>query len=160
MNPPDSREWVAAKVVGDRAELAVAAWFKSKGFEVYRSIGQAEFDLLLQSRCEVKCNRRSETSGNVAIEVAYRGTPSGILTSPADFWAFVLPGETVIVKRQELLSAVMRGNWRETQAGDNLASTVKLVPIAKLKAIKGARSIQLPPQMEDFVSPSQKGLPE
>lgn len=143
MNRPDSPSWIAAKAEGDRAELAVAKWFKANGFEVYRTCGQAEFDLLLQSRCEVKCDLRSETTGNVAVEVAYRGTPSGILTSPADFWAFVLPGETVIVKRQELLSAVLSGRYREVQAGDGSASTVKLVPVEKLKALKGRRIIKL-----------------
>lgn len=141
---PDSPEWIAAKAQGDRAELAIADWFRGRGFDPYKALGFAPFDLLLQCRVEVKHDLKAPATGNVAIEIRHHGQPSGILTSQAQFWAVVVGSEAIIAETEKLRSFVLAGKFREAAAGDAKASTVLLVPIDKLKAMKGARHIMLP----------------
>ena len=38
---PDSPQWLAAKAVGDTAELAVAEWFAARGYLVAKTLGLA-----------------------------------------------------------------------------------------------------------------------
>ena len=54
MKQNDSPQWIAAKAEGDCAELAIAEWFRGRGFEPYKTEGLAGFDLLLP--CEVEIN--------------------------------------------------------------------------------------------------------
>jgi len=141
---PDSPQWIAAKGEGDRAELAIAEWFRRLGWETYKTLGRVDSDLLLQCPVEVKRDLKASETGNVAIETAYRGQPSGIVTSKATWWAIVVGAEAVIVKQKELLHCVMAGEFREVAAGDNKAATVRLVPLERLREIKGARVVELP----------------
>jgi hypothetical protein len=50
-------------------------------------------------RIEVKTDAMAAKTGNVYIEVECRGRPSGIQTTAAEFWAFVLPGDLVVITR-------------------------------------------------------------
>ena len=141
---PDSEEWIIAKAHGDRAELAIAAWFRRRGFEPYKTLGPAAFDLLLQCPVEVKNDSRALETANVAIETHHRGQPSGILTSRATYWAVVVGGEAFIVKTEKLRGLALAGGCREVQAGDDRAATVRLVPVEKLRSRKFVRVVQLP----------------
>jgi hypothetical protein len=143
VSAPDSPEWVAAKASGDTAELAVAEWFRTRGFEPYRSLGRADFDLLLQSTVEVKHDRRAVESGQVAIETAHRNQPSGIVTSPATYWALVVGGAAFIVKTDELRRAALSGNYVETPGGDGRRSTLRLMPLADLQQVTGCKRVAL-----------------
>lgn len=143
MSRPDSPQWIAAKAEGDRAELAIAGWFRGKGYETYKTLGLAAFDLLLQCQVEVKRDLKAAETGNVAIETRHNGQPSGILTTAATWWVIVLETEAVIVKADTLRDFVLTGHFREVSAGDNHASTVQLVPVEKLKKIKGSKVIEL-----------------
>jgi hypothetical protein len=144
MTRPDSPQWIAAKAEGDRAELAIATWFKGRGFSALKTLGDAPFDLLLEAEVEVKRDRKAATTGNVAIEVRDHGQPSDILTSRTIYWAIALDGEAVIVKTDALPDFMLTGKFREVAAAEHLASTVRLAPVAKLKALKGAQVIELP----------------
>ena len=144
MNRPDSPSWIAAKAVGDRAELAIAEWFQGRGFMALKTLGNAPFDLLLQAEVEVKRDLKAAHTGNVAIEIRHNGHPSGIMASTAGYWAIVLDSEAVIVRTDLLRDTVLKGKFPEVQAGDRLASTVRLLPVGKLKTIKRAGIIQLP----------------
>ncbi|MCA9092672.1 MAG: hypothetical protein KDA68_04250 [Planctomycetaceae bacterium] len=143
MNRPDSPSWIAAKAAGDRAEIAIAEWFQGRGFMALKTLGNAPFDLLLQAEVEVKRDLKASQTGNVAIEVKHNGYPSGIMSSTAGYWAIVLDTEAVILPTDTLRDCVLTGKLREVQAGDHLASTMRLLPLAKLKTIKGARIIKL-----------------
>jgi len=140
----DSPSWIASKAAGDRAEIALAEWFHTRGWSAFKSLSRADFDLLLTCEVEVKRDLKSSETGNVAVEVAYHGQPSGIITSPATYWAFVLDGEAVLIKTADLRAAVLTGKYRDVSAGDGLAATVRLVPLDKLKGIKGAHVVELP----------------
>jgi hypothetical protein len=63
----DSPQWLTAKAEGDRAELAVAEWFRHRGYEPYKALGLADFDLLLQCGVEVKHDLQAPSTGNFAI---------------------------------------------------------------------------------------------
>ena len=60
----DSPQWIAAKAEGDRAELAIAGWFRQRGWQTYKTLGQVDFDLLLQCKVEVKSNPKALETGN------------------------------------------------------------------------------------------------
>ncbi len=139
----DSPQWIAAKAEGDRAEYAVAEWFKGRGFEPYKTLGLAGFDLLLQAQVEVKHDLKAPETGNVAVETAHNGDPSGILTSRATYWAIVVGNEAIIMKTDELRAFVLRSRFPEVAAGDRKSSTIRLIPVERLRKLKGARSVQL-----------------
>lgn len=139
----DSPEWVAAKAEGDRAELAVAHWFRQRGFDPYRTVGNVKFDLLLQASVEVKHDLRAEETGNVAVEVSYSGRPSGIMNSDAQYWAVVVGEEAFIIKTRRLRELVLGGKFREVAAGDGGKALVRLVPIERLRAVERVQIVRL-----------------
>ena len=91
----------------------------------------------------MKRDLQARQTGNVAIETAYQGNPSGIMTSQATWWVIVVSPEASIVKTEVLQRFVLTGKFREVRAGDNMASTVRLVPWDKLKALRGSHVITL-----------------
>jgi hypothetical protein len=139
----DSPSWIASKATGDRAERELAEFFRGRGWSTFQAVGRADFDLLLTCEVEVKRDLKTAETGNVAVEVSYHGQPSGLLKSSAAFWAFVLDCEAVLIKTGDLRNAVLTGKYREVRAGDGHAATVKLVPVATLKALKGAHVVPL-----------------
>ena len=146
MNRPDSREWLAAKSRGDDGERLVGEHFARLGWEVTRSLGRAPYDLLLIGRIEVKTDRKFVKTGNVAVEVSYHGEASGIVTTTATWWAFVLADEVVIVRASVLRETVLSGGHREVSAGDGGAARVRLVPVDELRRLPGAHHIDLRPE--------------
>jgi hypothetical protein len=141
---PDSPSWTASKAHGDRAEHELAQFFRGRGWSTFQALGRTDFDLLLTCEVEVKRDLKAVRTGNVAVEVAYHGQPSGLITSSATYWAFVLEREAVIIKTADLRSAVLTSKYSEVAAGDGHAATVKLVPVQKLKGFKGAHTVPLP----------------
>ena len=146
MSRPDSAEWRAAKSLGDDGERLVCEHFARLGWEVTRSVGRVPYDLLLIGRIEVKTDRRAAETGNVAVEVSLRGEPSGIVTTTATWWAFVLVGEVVIVRASVLSEAVQSGRHQEVSAGDGGAARVRLVSVEELCRLPGAHHIDLRPE--------------
>ena len=52
---------------------------------------------ILSCKIEVKTDRMSHETGNVAVEVAYKGRPSGIMTTHARVWCQWLQKERRII---------------------------------------------------------------
>ena len=146
MMRPDSREWRAAKSLGDDGERLVGEHFARLGWEVTRSIGRVSYDLLLIGRVEVKTDRKCADTGNVAVEVSYRGEMSGIVTTTATWWAYVLADEVVVVRASVLREAVLSGSHREVSGGDGRAARVRLVPVDDLRRLPGVHRIDLRPE--------------
>jgi len=140
---PDRAEWIAAKAEGDIAEVAIALWFRRRGWEPYRTVGETEFDLLLQTSVEVKNDRKAGRTGNVAIETHYHGRPSGLLTSRAGYWAIVVDETAFVVKTEALLRFVQANDFPEKMGGDNQASTLRLVPVERLREVPGYQTVNL-----------------
>jgi hypothetical protein len=132
---PDSPSWLNAKHAGDIAEQLVADWFRERGYDVLRSVGEAAgFDLLCQCRIEVKRDLQAATTGNVAIEVSRNGEASGINTSTAVWWAIITDAHCYLVRRSSLLNLLTEGH-RLVPSGDRLATRCVLVPVERVAAV-------------------------
>ena len=70
-------------------------------FKYDLEVGQVEEErlahLLSGGKIEVKRDFIAHKTGNVFVEYESRGAPSGISTTQADYWAFVLEYETVVI---------------------------------------------------------------
>ena len=95
--------------------------------------------ILSSKTIEVKRDSWTYKSGNIAVEYESRGKPSGIRTSKADWWCFVLSGgykdEIMVLisasKIKELVTKYyLNGNWKEM--GDNNTSKAVLIPIKEI----------------------------
>jgi hypothetical protein len=129
----DSPSWRAAKGDGDAGELrAVRAWARA-GFSAYLKPGPNTHDLLTLATVEVKRDRKAVHTGRVAIEVAYRGRPSGLATSVAKLWQIDTGLEVFILTTARLRELVNGGPFHHTRGGDGLRSDLILVPLADLR---------------------------
>ena len=146
MRRPDSREWREAKSLGDDGQRLVGEHFARLGWEVTQSIGRVSYDLLLIGRIEVKTDRRFAETGNVAVEVSYRGEMSGIVTTTATWWAYVLADEVLVIRASVLRETVLTGSHREVSGGDGRAACVRLVPVDDLRRLPGVHRIDLRPE--------------
>lgn len=86
---------------------------------------------------EVKRDFKVSQTGNIAIEEEYRGRPSGIATTEASVWAFVLDGpgfggEVKILIDIDRLRCILSKIERTVYGGDNKWAKMKLLPITTL----------------------------
>lgn len=92
--------------------------------------------LKTKSKVEVKTDRMADKTGNVAVEYTYKGLPSGIATTEADVWAFVLyEGQVIIFIDTDRLKRLARKYFkleRNVKGGDDNQSMLILIPIEEL----------------------------
>ena len=101
--------------VGQVAEQALAAIFEGK-------------------KVEVKRDRKARLTGNVFVEYESRGKPSGISTSEADYWCFVVEETFILLTADRLKEIVdpLKGSDKERRGGDNNTSVGVLIRITDL----------------------------
>lgn len=101
--------------VGQVAEQALAAIFEGK-------------------KVEVKRDRKARLTGNIFVEYESRGKPSGISTSEADYWCFVVEETFILLTAQRLKEIVepLKGTDKERRGGDNNTSVGVLLRIADI----------------------------
>ena len=100
---------------------------------------------ILQSeggKIEVKTERDTWVdTGNIAIEVSYKGKPSGLARTKADWWFHILTinGEMVtmvcfpVKKLKDIIRELLKEDLvKRVKGGDNNDSELLLVPIDKL----------------------------
>lgn len=95
--------------------------------------------MLNDSTIEVKLDLLTQKTGNIAIEYRSRGKKSGISTTKAKYWAFVISIEDkeyeefpIVVITTEYLKEIARKYYklgRTIRGGDNNTSEMVLVPI-------------------------------
>jgi len=98
------------------------------------------FDLIKNGRVEVKRDRESWRTGNVAVEYMCKDKPSGISVTDAEWWAFILDNEIgtphaiIIVPLWHLKYLAKRcaRQGKKVMGGDDNASKMILVPKADL----------------------------
>jgi hypothetical protein len=97
--------------------------------EVGKVAEQALADILENKTIEVKRDLKAKTTGNVFVEFESRGKPSGIATSEADFWCFVLGDRFVLIEADALKKLVepLKGTKSERRGGDNNTSKGVLI---------------------------------
>lgn len=88
---------------------------------------------------EVKCDRRSQTTGNIAIEYEYKSKPSGINATTADYWAYFIYGKPIyyLIPTEALREAIGKNRYKCTvRGGDGYHSAMYLFPITEFESFK------------------------
>ena len=89
---------------------------------------------------EVKRDRMVSITGNIAIEIAYKGNPSGIMKSEATWWAYILAGgdyrdELIIfITAERLRKLALRHKEQNGTVfgGDGKQSELVLLPVQEI----------------------------
>ena len=109
--------------------------------------GETEIAKLLNdSEIEVKRDRQTQQTGNVYIEYESRGKPSGIATTKASKWAYILQDGCILIVDTELLKKALRYLIKaklcvkDIKGGDNNTSLGVLVNVERL--MEGIRKIR------------------
>ena len=95
---------------------------------------QALAEIFEGKKVEVKRDRKARLTGNVFVEFESRGKPSGISTSEADYWCFVVEETFILLtaeRRKEIVEP-LKGTNKERSGGDNNTSLGVLIRIADL----------------------------
>jgi hypothetical protein len=84
---------------------------------------------------EVKSDRMACTTGNVAIEIACNGKPSGVSSTEANFYAYFIVYPTMsptlyLIPTDALKELIIDKKYRRVKGGDGWRSEMVLVPIA------------------------------
>ena len=108
-----------------------------KGFDLDLRDGQAAENKLLDiiqsgnGLVEVKSDQMARRTGNVYVETEYRGQPSGITSTEADWWAIEVDDDVFVLMKTERLRE-LAGRFRLAPGGDNDWSRGRLVPVGRL----------------------------
>jgi hypothetical protein len=91
--------------------------------------------LFTDSTIEVKRDYMADRTGNVFIEFESRGKASGIASSLAEYWAFVLTDHRVVIVPTDVLKDLAREKYRKSgfvKGGDSNTSRGVLIKIGDL----------------------------
>jgi len=92
-------------------------------------------DILSGNTIEVKRDFVASRTGNVFVEFSCRDKPSGLATTLATHWAFVLDDETVVLLPTEKLKTIARESYRKRGAfkgGEKNLSMGVLIRVERL----------------------------
>lgn len=92
-------------------------------------------EILSGNTIEVKRDFRASQTGNVFVEFFCRGKPSGLATTKATHWAFILDDETVVLLPTEKLKKIAREAHRSRGAvmgGEGNLSRGVLIRVERL----------------------------
>jgi len=93
----------------------------------------AKILLLKGDKIEVKTDLQATQTGNVFIEYKSRDRLSGLSTSKADYWAFLISNEQIIIIETNKLKELCKTKGlRRVDGGDNNTSKGILLPLKKL----------------------------
>lgn len=102
-------------------------------------LSEAELANIIQ-KCEVKKDFAAHKTGNIFIEYQSRGNKSGISTTEADWWAYILADENhdediILLCRTEKLKDLCRDYLdtdKNVRGGDDLTSRGIILPVKDL----------------------------
>ena len=103
-------------------------------------------NLLNNSEIEVKRDRQTKETGNVYIEYESRGKPSGLATTKANKWAYILQDGCMLIIDTKLLKKALRYLIKnklcikDMRGGDNNTSLGVLVNVERL--MEGIREVK------------------
>jgi hypothetical protein len=92
-------------------------------------------DILMSKTVEIKRDFKASRTGRVFVEFFSRGKPSGIDTTEADFWAFIIDGETVVIlptARLKELVQEAKDEGKIWKGGDSNTSQGVLIDLERL----------------------------
>ena len=112
---------------------------RDAGFDLDLKYGEGREDALYHvftdAKVEVKSDRKAQRTGNVFIEYEYRGRPSGIAATTADWWALEVGLDRWVLIRTEALRDLARQAIRDGRSkygGDHYRTQGALVPLKAL----------------------------
>ena len=118
-----------------------------KGFDLdleYGKMGEEFVQKVMEgnTKIEVKTERDIwKTTGNIAIEMRYKGYPSGISTTESNLWVHLLSYKGVIeggfmfkvdLLKEKIKKLHKEGNLKMVMGGDDNMSQMALLPIKEL----------------------------
>jgi hypothetical protein len=87
-------------------------------------------------KVEVKTDRETHRTGNIVVEFECNGKPSGISTTEADYWAFVIDGNALaLLVEVGRLKKIARYFYKKNgykSGGDNNMSKMVLIPFKEI----------------------------
>lgn len=96
-------------------------------------------NMLRSKRIEVKTDFIAHKTGNIAIEYESRGKPSGVATTEADYYVYIIPhaelNEIMLVMSVDRLKQITKRFGQKGSIkyiGDSNSSKAVLIPISKL----------------------------
>ena len=119
----------------------------AKGFDLDLKFGKLGEDFVKDiqdgnNKIEVKTERDIwKTTGNIAIEMRYKGNPSGISTTESNLWVHLLSYKGVIeggfmfnvdLLKEKIKKLHKSGNLKMVMGGDDNMSQMALLPIKEL----------------------------
>jgi len=113
----------------------------TKEFDVKWTQGKEVFT------CEIKEDLLAEKTGNVAIEVSSRGKASGLSTTTADYYVYLIMGHFYMIKTEKLHAEIIRYNFRLVKGGDDNTSELYLIPLIKFCALCKPIFTNIPPYL-------------
>ena len=117
--------------------------FKSYVHETNKSI--KEYDIIVkhngnETKYEIKADRLSYKTGNVCIEIANCGRPSGITSTTIDYWGyFIIKSDgydLYLIPTEELKQMVYSKQYKVIRGGDGKKSDLMLISIRHLEKFK------------------------
>jgi hypothetical protein len=108
-------------------------------------VSESELSDILRT-VEVKKDYKTHKTGNIAVEFESRGKPSGIATTEAEWWAFVLVNKDfdntmiMLFKTGNLMKACRKyiNTNRDVYGGDDDTSRMILLPLQDTLTLLGA----------------------
>lgn len=92
-------------------------------------------NILENKKIEVKVDFKATLTGNIFVEYSSRGKDSGLITTEASWYAYLLSNDKIILIATKKLKNLCRqylGTERDIKGGDNNTSKGILLPIKKL----------------------------
>jgi hypothetical protein len=84
---------------------------------------------------ELKQDLMAEKTGNVAIEVSSRGKPSGLSTSKATYYVYLIRGDYYMILTTSLRVHISANLYRFVKGGDDNTSELYLIPLHRFCAL-------------------------
>lgn len=126
-----------AKIIGDEAEMAVAAAFLRAGWFVQKPDAYCRYDLVVFTSArtelvEVKNEIAFAASGNICIETSQRSGPSGINASHSTVWIHWFGERCVMYRTQDMRMWVSSKAPKWFPRSDN-GNFGHILPVADLR---------------------------
>ena len=121
---------------GQKSEELLKHHLLMEGYDS-ESVNTHSCDLKYEVRVEVKTDREWQRTGNVAVEFKYNGEPSGISTTEAHIYVYVLDGVSAFwyAGVDELKTFLKNTVCKRVKGGDNNASDLILLTLSQFFSV-------------------------
>ena len=125
-------------IIGNEGEWNIANFFKGYGFKNIKYNNDYRWDICITnpsnnkvSYFEVKTDVYKRDTGNMAVEIRYRGNPSGISHTEAEFFVYYYKdsGDMYVIKCSELRDLIKQNieKLKVVMGGDDNQSELVLI---------------------------------